>query len=115
MNRRHRVLLARDQRMHGYGFESPEIVCGRCDVCSYSIFQFSNTSNIAPSNAGTNTSVRHVIFSSANLFTMTSAIFSKLCVANAKMVGPAPERQIPSNPGCEFGVTDARISGNPGI
>ena len=31
------------------------------------------------------------------------------------MVGPAPERQIPSNPGCELGVTDAKISGNPGI
>lgn len=59
----------------------------------------SNSSVVAPSNAGTKTSVRHVIFSSANFLTMTSAIFSKLCVASASIVGPAPERQIPSNPG----------------
>jgi len=31
------------------------------------------------------------------------------------MVGPAPDKHIPNNPGCDFGVTDAKISGNPGI
>jgi hypothetical protein len=46
---------------------------------------------------------------------MTSEILSKLWVANAKIVGPAPERQIPSSPGWDLGVTDARISGSPGI
>lgn len=70
---------------------------------------------MAPSNAGTRTTVRHVIFSSVNFLTITSEILSKLCVANAKIVGPAPDRQIPRSPGCDFGVTDARISGSPGI
>lgn len=31
------------------------------------------------------------------------------------MVGPAPERHIPRRPGCDIGVTDARMSGSPGI
>lgn len=70
---------------------------------------------MAPSNAGIRTSVRHVIFFSENFLTITSEILSKLCVASAKMVGPAPDKQIPRSPGCELGVTDARISGSPGI
>jgi hypothetical protein len=73
------------------------------------------SSIVAPSNAGSSTSVRHEIFSSANLFTMTCAILSKFSVARARMVGPAPDKHIPSSPGCDFGVTEARISGNPGI
>jgi hypothetical protein len=55
------------------------------------------------------------MFSSANLFTMTDAILSKFPVANASIVGPAPERHIPNNPGWEVGVTEARIPGNAGI
>ena len=70
---------------------------------------------MAPSNAGTSISVRHFIFSSANLFTITFAMLSKLCVAKASIVGPAPDKQMPNRPGCVFGVTDARISGSPGI
>jgi hypothetical protein len=31
------------------------------------------------------------------------------------MVGPAPERQIPSRPGCEAGVIKDVTAGRPGI
>jgi hypothetical protein len=46
---------------------------------------------------------------------MTCAILSKFSVARARIVGPAPDKHIPRSPGCDFGVTEARISGNPGI
>jgi hypothetical protein len=45
----------------------------------------------------------------------SSAIASNPPVAKAKIVGPAPERQIPSSPGCVFGVMDDVTSGKPGI
>lgn len=37
---------------------------------------------------------------------MRSAISSNLSVAKARMVGPAPDRQIPSRPGCVRGFID---------
>ena len=46
---------------------------------------------------------------------MLVAIWSKFSVANAKIVGPAPERQIPSKPGCDFGEIDSMTSERPGI
>jgi hypothetical protein len=36
-------------------------------------------------------------------------------VASAKIVGPAPERQIPRRPGWVVGVRVERILGRPGI
>lgn len=42
-------------------------------------------------------------------------IFSKFSVASANIVGPAPERQIPSRPGCDVGLKEDRISGSAGI
>jgi hypothetical protein len=45
----------------------------------------------------------------------SSAIASNPLVASARIVGPAPERQIPSNPGCVSGVIFDVTSGKPGI
>jgi len=45
----------------------------------------------------------------------SSAIASNPPVANASIVGPAPERQIPNNPGCVSGVMFDVTSGKPGI
>ena len=45
----------------------------------------------------------------------SSAIASNPSVASARIVGPAPERQIPSNPGCVSGVILDVTSGKPGI
>lgn len=45
----------------------------------------------------------------------SSAISSKPPVARAKIVGPAPERQIPRSPGCVAGVILEVTSGSPGI
>lgn len=56
-----------------------------------------------------------MIPSALNLARISLAIFSKLSVQRARIVGPAPERQIPRRPGCVLGVTEARISGKPGI
>lgn len=50
-----------------------------------------------------------------NTMAAAFAMRSYPSVARARMVGPAPERQIPSSPGCEAGVTDASTSGRPGI
>jgi len=46
---------------------------------------------------------------------IVSAIRSKLLTAKAKIVGPAPLKHIPNNPGCVFGLTLDKISDNPGI
>ena len=51
----------------------------------------------------------------ANFEMIASAIVSKCSVARANIVGPAPDKQIPSKPGCEAGVTDCKISVSPGI
>ena len=45
----------------------------------------------------------------------SSAIASNPPVARASIVGPAPERQIPNNPGCVSGVMFDVTSGKPGI
>lgn len=49
-------------------------------------------------SAGSRISHWQSIFSFLNLLMILSAISSKLLVANAKIVGPAPERQTPNNP-----------------
>lgn len=43
------------------------------------------------------------------------AISSKLLVASARIVGPAPDKHTPSRPGCVPGVIDSTISVSPGI
>ena len=45
----------------------------------------------------------------------SSAMASNPPVARARIVGPAPERQIPSRPGCVDGVMLLVTSGRPGI
>ena len=50
-----------------------------------------------------------------NIARASSAIASNPPVASAKIVGPAPERQIPNNPGCVSGVILDVTSGKPGI
>ena len=49
------------------------------------------------------------------MFLASSAIASNPSVASASIVGPAPERQIPNNPGCVSGVMVDVTSGKPGI
>ena len=51
----------------------------------------------------------------SNILRASSAIASKPPVAKARMVGPAPERQIPSSPGWVVGVMEEVTSGRPGI
>lgn len=46
---------------------------------------------------------------------MTLAMDSKLFVASAKIVGPAPDRQIPSSPGCVWGDMEDKIEGKAGM
>lgn len=50
-----------------------------------------------------------------NIARASSAIASNPPVANARIVGPAPERQIPNNPGWVSGVMFDVTSGKPGI
>ena len=45
---------------------------------------------------------------------ISSAMSSKFSVASARMVGPAPDRQIPSRPACVRGVTLCSTSARPG-
>ncbi len=54
---------------------------------------------VVPSSAGSSNSHLHLISLFANMSRMTFAIPSKLSVANANIVGPAPERHIPHRPG----------------
>lgn len=68
-----------------------------------------------PSWAGSSNFHWQVMLFVANRAMMRSAISVKRSVARARMVGPAPERQIPNNPGCVAGVMDWRISVKPGI
>ena len=51
----------------------------------------------------------------SNILRASSAIVSKFPVAKARIVGPAPERQMPSKPGWVVGVMDEVTSGRPGI
>lgn len=52
---------------------------------------------------------------SLKIFRASSAIASNPLVARARIVGPAPDRQIPSSPGCVDGVILDVTSGSPGI
>ena len=68
-------------------------------LCAISIRHLEKTSStVAPSSAGFKTLHWQPIPSSPNLSITLVAIASKLVVAKAKMVGPAPERQMPSKP-----------------
>lgn len=53
---------------------------------------------VAPSSAGSNNLHWQLIPSVLNLEIMASAIPAKFDVASARMVGPAPDRQMPSSP-----------------
>lgn len=66
-------------------------------------------------SAGSNSFQLHWMFWDLNRDIMLSAISSKLLVARAKIVGPAPERHTPSSPGIVLGVMDSTISVSPGI
>ena len=70
---------------------------------------------VAPSSAGSSTFHWHVMPSCLNRPMIASAMDSKFSVAKARIVGPAPDRQMPNRPLCVFGVTDARMSDRPGI
>lgn len=51
----------------------------------------------------------------SNILRASSAIASNPPVAKARIVGPAPERQIPSSPGWVLGVMKEVTSDRPGI
>jgi hypothetical protein len=74
-----------------------------------------NLSTVAPSRAGSSSFQSQEMPRALNRAMMVSAISSKFVVASAKMVGPAPDRQIPSNPGCVLGFMDCNVSDNPGM
>lgn len=50
-----------------------------------------------------------------NLAMILLAIVSKLCVARARMVGPAPDRHTPRKPSSVLGDMDSTISVRPGM
>jgi hypothetical protein len=74
-----------------------------------------SSSTQLPLSSTSKTSQSTSTFSSLKIRTISWAILSKFSVARARMVGPAPERQIPRRPGWVVGVTDERILGRPGI
>lgn len=81
-----------------------------------SAYQLSGSSRtVVPSSAGSSSFHSHVIPSCLKRAIIVSAIFSKFAVARANIVGPAPDKQIPQSPACDFGVTDFSISVSPGI
>lgn len=61
-----------------------------------------------------NTLKSHSTLCSPNIRSMSSAIFSWLSVASARIVGPAPERQMPQRPGLVCGLREMILS-SPGI
>lgn len=63
----------------------------------------------APSSVTSSILTSHSMFSFLNSCTMVSAMFCSFDVERAKIVGPAPERQIPNRPGWVEGVTEERI------
>ncbi|KAJ6264764.1 hypothetical protein Dda_0916 [Drechslerella dactyloides] len=69
----------------------------------------------APSCTGSSTLQTHFTPSVANRASISSAMLSKFSVASASIVGPAPDRQIPSRPGWDFGVMEVKMSGSAGI
>ena len=71
---------------------------------------------VAPSSAGSKTFHIHLIPPSfSNTSIAAFAIPSKFSVASARIVGPAPLRQIPINPGWLDGVTVFRMVVRPGM
>ena len=54
---------------------------------------------VVPSCAGSNNFQSHLISFFAKVSKMTFAIASKFSVASARIVGPAPDKQIPHRPG----------------
>jgi hypothetical protein len=74
-----------------------------------------NSSTQLPLSSTSKTSQSTCTFSSPKILTISAAIASKLSVARARMVGPAPERHIPSRPGWVVGVREDRMVGRPGI
>ena len=84
-------------------------------VMASAFVAFMELVTVAPSVAGWRSFQSQVMPSFLNSARRWFAIESKFSVARARMVGPAPERQIPSRPGCDWGVTDWRISVRPGI
>lgn len=74
-----------------------------------------NCSTVTPSYAGSSSFQVHLTFFLWNPLMISAAISSKFSVAKARIVGPAPDRQIPNSPGYAVGVTLFRISVRPGI
>lgn len=72
------------------------------------------SSTVVPSSAGSSTFHSHLTPSLSNQPSTSVAMASKLAVASARMVGPAPDRQMPHRPGWVVGVTDERILVRPG-
>lgn len=70
---------------------------------------------VAPSSAGSRIFHSQLMPSSLNLWTMTPAMASKFSVARASIVGPAPERQIPSKPLWVLGDMEDKMAGKAGI
>ena len=71
-------------------------------------------STVAPSAGSSNFQWQEILYV-LNWSMMRCAISLKFAVARARIVGPAPDRQIPSNPGWERGFIDCKISARPGI
>lgn len=107
----HRTTEASLQRRHLH------IMYKKCDVVYLNSGFAPNQVfvTLAPSSAGSSSFQSHAIPSWPNLFIIDVAIFSKFPVARARIVGPAPERHMPSKPLCELGVTDCNISVRPGM
>ena len=75
---------------------------------------------VAPSSAGCNSfhsqlTSLPLTLNCESICMIASAICSKFFVASASIVGPAPDRQIPSRPGCDCGDIWSSTSARPGI
>lgn len=73
------------------------------------------STTVAPSSAGSSTIHLQLMPSFLNSLMIFSAMASKFVVANASIVGPAPDRQTPRRPGAVAGVSMDRTVGNAGI
>jgi hypothetical protein len=84
--------------------------------CKWSTWgHYHRLSTELPSVITSNTNQSTSIPFSRNIFRASSAIASNPVNASARIVGPAPERQIPNSPGCVLGVMEEVTSGKPGI
>jgi hypothetical protein len=85
-------------------------------LCKWSKWDhYHSLSTELPSVITSNTNQSTSIPFSRNIFRASSAIASNPANASARIVGPAPERHIPSSPGCVLGVMEEVTSGKPGI